>query len=144
MVKDTLRIKGLLQIFNAKTGELLFEKQNLVVNSGLNMVIDRLKVNTINPLSYIAVGTGDTPVTATDSALQTEILRKEIDDIDTVNNVLTAEAQFEDYEAIALWKEVGMFNASIGGVMFNRINISFNKTTQDAVRVLFTITLTAV
>lgn len=141
---ERIKVKGLLEIFNVRTGELLYRKQNLVVNTGLNLMIDRMKVNTKNPLSYCAVGTGANLVTATDSSLQTEIARKLIDNIDTVNNVLIATTQFEDYEAVANWKEVAMLNDSVGGVMFNRINIDFNKTTQDAVKVQFTITLSAV
>jgi len=145
MVKtnEGLKVKGKLQIFSVKTGKLLYEKDNLVVNVGLAWMIDNLKNNTLhNPLSHIEVGTGTNPVSPTDTSLQTPLLRKPIDDIDTVNNVLTAEAQFEDYEAVGNWKECGMFNASSGGEMFNRINIDFVKTTEDAVKVKFTITLT--
>lgn len=141
-MKEGLKIRGLLRIFSVKTGELLYEKENLVVNTGLNLMIDRLKNATNNPLTHIEVGTGTTVVTPLDTALETPLLRKAIDDIDTIENVLTAESQFEDYEAVAVWKEVGMFNAALGGTMFNRINISFDKTTEDAVRVQFTITVT--
>ena len=141
MVNEKLKITGKLEIFNDKTGEKLYEKKNLVVNTGLAMLVDRLKAPTPDVLSHIAVGTGATLVIATDTALETELLRKEIDDIDTVNNSLTAETLYQDYEALGTWKEVGMFNASSGGIMFNRINVNFEKTNEDAVRTKFTITI---
>jgi len=141
--KDSLKIKGKVEIFDLKTKEKLYEKDNLVVNTGLTLIIDRLKTNTINPLSHIAVGTGDTPVSATDTQLENEIMRKAISDIDTVGNILTAKTQFEDWEAIEHWREIAIFNAPAGGVMLNRVNIDFEKTTQDAVEVKFTLTITS-
>ena len=137
---ESLKIKGLLQIFNARTGELLYEKYNLVVNTGLALLVDNLKVSTGN-LTHIEVGTGATPVLSTDTALETPLLRKAISDIDTIENVLTAETIFTDLEAVGTWKEVGMFTAPSGGVMFNRINIDFVKDTSDPVRVKFTVTI---
>jgi hypothetical protein len=142
-LKDTIKIKGRLEIFNARTGELLFEKDNLVVNNGLNFIVDRLKSNTPNVLSHIAVGTNNTPVSSTDIQLYSELLRKAITDINTIDNVLTVETQYEDFEALGHWYECGVFNAITSGVMFNRIIIDFLKTTEDAVRVKFTFTITA-
>ena len=74
-------------------------------------------------------------------ALGTEIFRKVVSNIDTNGNVLTVETQIEDYEAVAVWKEVGIFNNISSGTMLNRIVIDFNKTTIDAVRIKFTITI---
>lgn len=137
---ETIKIKGLLQIFDANTNELLYEKSNLVVNSGLALMIDNMKVDT-DHLTHIAVGTGTTTVSPSDTTLETEIFRKVISDIDTIVNVLTAETQIETTEANAIWKEIGMFTASSGGIMFNRINIDFNKTSSDTVKIKFTITI---
>ena len=142
MVNENLKIRGRMEIFNSRTGKLLYEKNNLIVNTGLHYLIDMLKVNR-DPIGWIEVGTGTNVVSAGDTALQIPLMRKEVTDIDTIGNVFTAETQFEDLEAVAVWKECGMFNASSGGIMFNRININFDKTTEDAVRVKFTITLIA-
>lgn len=137
-MQDSVKVKGLLQIYNARTGELLYEKNNLVVNTGLALAVDNLKTPTAQ-LTHIAVGTGINAVQPTDTTLQTELLRKPIDDIDTIGNTLTAETLFQDLEALGVWKELGMFTAPSGGILFNRINISFTKTSEDAVLVKFTI-----
>ena len=48
--------------------------KNLVVNNGLNLVRDLLGGNALPP-SHIGVGTGTTPVVASDSAIETEVFR---------------------------------------------------------------------
>ena len=140
-MKEGIKVKGLLQIFDAKTNELLFEKNNLVLNTGLALMVDNMKVSTA-VLTHIAVGTGTTAVIATDTALETELYRKAVTNIDTLANVLTVETQMNAIEANAIWKECGILTASSGGILFNRINIDFNKTSADVVNIKFTITLT--
>ena len=144
MVKtiEGLNAKGILRIFNARTKELLYIKQNLVVNTGLAYIVDRMKTVPPDPINWIEVGTGTTLVDPTDTTLETPLLRKEVVDMDTIENTLTVNTLFENYEAVDNWKELGMFNAITGGVMFNRINIDFNKTSDDAVIVEFTVIIT--
>jgi len=143
--RESLGIRGKVEIFRQTNSgwEKAYEKDNLVVNGGLELIVDHLKDISKPVLTHIAVGTGATPVQPTDTILQTELLRKPIDDIDTIVNVLTAETLFENYEAVGLWKETGMFTQASGGIMFNRVNIDFNKTTADVVKVKFTVTTSA-
>lgn len=141
-MNSNVKVTGKVEIFSL-TGELMYSADNLVVDTGLNYMVDRMKVNTPDPVSHIAVGTDNTVVTAGDTALGVELARKAATDIDTALNVLTVETQFEDPEAIGHWYEAAIFNASSGGVMINRVNIDFIKDTTDAVVVKFTITYTA-
>jgi len=137
-----LKIKGRLTITNSRTGAVLLEKDNLVVGTGLSLIADRLKDNVQATLGWIAIGTGASTVSSTDTALQTEIDRKAATDIDAVDNVFEIEAEWLEGEAVTTWREVGIFNAVTGGVMFNRININFIKTLGDPVTVRFSITMT--
>ena len=136
---DSIKIKGKIQIF--RNGVLEYEKNNMVVNTGLNLLADLVK-GASSPLSHIEVGSGTTPVTEFDTTLETPILRKAVTDMDAVDNVLTVETQYEDYEANTTWGECGCFNAAVAGTMFNRINITFTKTAGDVVIVRFTFTFT--
>jgi len=140
-LREGLGIKGTLKILNAKTREVLYQKDNMVVNTGLAYIVDRMKIVPPDPIGWIEVGIGTTPVDPLDTTLETPLLRKAVIDMDTVENVLTVETLYERFEAIAVWKEIAMFNAVTSGVMINRINIDFNKEGDDAVIVQFTVTL---
>lgn len=144
MNKDGIRVTGLLEIFKLDrvSGNRIkvYEKKNLVVTTGLTLISDRLKTNSVNPLTHIAVGTGNTPVVPADVALQSELARKAVTDIDTIINVLTVETQFSETEANGTWEEVGIFNNLVAGTMFNRINVTYVKSSADPAIVRFTIT----
>lgn len=143
---EKLRIKGKVEIFERKNSKWIkvFENENLVVDTGLAFMMDRLKANSPDPIDYIAVGTDDTAVTAGDTTLNTELARKACYDIDAVANILYAETIFENGEAIGVWKETGMFNDTPAGVMINRVIIDFTKTGSIAAKVKFTVTLSNV
>ena len=137
---EGIKVTGRLTITNPRTGEVLYEKDNLVVNVGLEYIADRMKDNTADALGYIAVGTGATAVSATDTSLYAEIDRKAATSTDATDNTFVIDADWTEAEAVANWKEVAIFNAASSGVMFNRINVDFDKTAADPVNVQFTIT----
>ena len=129
--KERLIVKGRLELYRDIRGAWvrIRTKNNMVVNNGLALITDRLKDNGSNPINYIAVGTDSTAVVATDTTLGSELARKVCTDVDAVDNVLTAETIFGTGEAAGSWEEFALFNASSGGTMFNRINLSYTKTT---------------
>jgi len=141
MVNGSERIKvtGMVEIYNLRTGELMYVSRNLIVNSGLSMITDRLKAGTPNPVSHIAVGTDGTAAALTQTTLGSELARKVCSDISTAIGILTAETIFIDSEAIGHWRECGIFNSASSGTMLNRVVIDFDKTTIDGARVKFTI-----
>jgi len=135
-------IKGQLTIRNALTGEVLHQAENMVVDDGLELIADRMKDNTQAALGWIAVGTSNVTVAATDSALYAEIDRNAATVVNANLNTLEIETDFSAAEAVATWREVGVFNAAAAGVMFNRINIDFTKTAATPINVKFIFTWT--
>lgn len=144
---DKIVCTGRLRIFSRKEGEsawtLVVDKQNLVVNSGLALIADRLKDNVVNALSHIAVGTGTMVVSATDTALQTELFRKAFDNVDTPGAQLVADTTLGPAEGNGTWGECGIFNAGAGGTMYNRINVTYTKNAGEETKLEFTLTYAA-
>lgn len=143
-LSNKVRIKGRLEIFEYRQGEKVkvLEANNLVVNVGLEHIADRIQNNVQTPMSHIAVGTGSTPVTATDTTLQTELFRKINSNITATDNQYTIETDIDETEALGTWREAGIFNNSVGGTMLNRLNFTYVKGGQS-VNVKFTITFTS-
>jgi len=139
--KDNFTIKGKYRIRDAKTGEILFETKNLVVNTGLNLTLTQLAGTTSTPITHIAVGTSNIAATVSDTTLNTELYRKAVT-VSVENNILTASATFGLAEANDSWYELGMLTASSGGVMFSHANIVFQKLSDVAVTVEYISTLT--
>lgn len=80
--KDRLVIRGRGRIIErcAKTGRILRVQvaDNLIVDSGLAFLIDRLKGDTFNTASYFAVGTNATPAAPTQTGLISEVFRTQV------------------------------------------------------------------
>ncbi len=145
MLRDAINCIGTLRIYKRVEGDwkLELEKQNKVVNTGLAMIGDRLQSNSVSALSHIAVGTGATAVTATDTALQTELFRKAIDTSSTPGSSLIVSTVLGVTEGNGTYGEVGTFNASSGPTMFNRINVTYTKNSGEEVKIEFTFNFTA-
>jgi len=122
---------------------------NLIVNTGLDALKDRM----FNPstsqalIGYIAVGTGATPETATDTALVTEVVRQALAYTPGAPGVCVVDTTFPasgGYEPAAI-TEAGMFDAAAAGTMFSRKTFAaVNKTTPDTLKVTVTLTITPV
>lgn len=148
-ISDELDMRGRLQIkkFNPN-GELITEikADNFIVYTGRDLVAQLFLGQKIEPVKYIAVGTGNLAVNpVSDSKLQTEVFRKPIKAIDlskdlsdtpevTVTKegreiqqknrkvIISADLDFKEpgdqtYEL----REAGLFNAAKAGVMYNRV-----------------------
>jgi hypothetical protein len=114
---------------------------NLVVNTGLNLIRDRiLGLNDAKPITHMAVGTSDVVVTAVDVALGGEVFR----DIFTQITTFPASALIRYYlgpnsaNGVTLW-ESGLFNAD--NVMYARrvFGNSIVKTVNIATTINWTI-----
>lgn len=140
MINESIKIKGKLEILD-EAGNIIYSKKNLIVNTGLALIANRMIGDTPVALSHCAVGDDNTSVSATQSALVSEIFRKAKTADSAVGGVLTIDTKFESFEANFTWKEIGLFNASSGGDMLDRVAINFIKNNQS-VTVRFTITFT--
>lgn len=125
-MSDGIKVRGRFTIRNHETGELLYEKDNLIVDSGLNFLADHVGNNAIPALGWLAIGTGVNAVLATDVALGAEVFRKAFTTESTPTNTYRAVTTILPSEALVVWKELGTFNASSGGVMFNRIAVDYD------------------
>ncbi|WP_334849484.1 hypothetical protein [Nostoc sp.] len=149
-MSDELDMQGRLQIktFN-RDDELITEVKanNFIVYTGRDLVAQLFLGQKIDPVRYLAVGTGNLAVNPViDNKLQTEVFRKQIKAIDLSKDlsdtpevtitkegrdikqknrkvIISADLDFKEpgdqtYEL----KEAGLFNAAKdGGVMYNRV-----------------------
>ncbi len=137
-LNDHIDMKGRLRMqFRNRQGEMVRElaANNAIVLNGRDMV-SRMFLGPLfapNPISHLAVGTGALAVTADDTTLGTEVFRTTIvtpdptTDLSIVGTgedrrkklVITAELDFDD--ANFPLTEAGLFNAALGGDMYNRV-----------------------
>ena len=141
--KEGIKVTGRITISEYRNGKLIpvYEKNNLVVNVGLSHLADRMKDNTASVMSHIAIGTGSTPVTAADTALDTELFRRVAANITAGVNTYDMDMDVSEFEYNTTWREVAMFNNAAGGDMFNRTVIDYTKA-GISVNVKVTITFT--
>ena len=80
-VKEFAHIKGALEIIHRKADGSVSvrRKDNLILNAGFDFIADAIGKSASRPnvMSHIAVGTGTTEVAATQTALVTELSRKQ-------------------------------------------------------------------
>lgn len=138
------------------TGELLdeegnlkqkFVKHNLITNAGYNFIANCFGATTRpSPMEYIAIGSGTTAPALTQTALISQVLRKSATFSHATNATsFTLSTTFYAGEATGSLTEAGIFNASSGGTMFDRVTFPvINKQALDVVVITFTITFTEV
>ena len=103
---------------------------NSIVLSGRDLIAKLFVKEAIEPVSHVAVGTGTTPVQASDAILANEVFRKLIAPIDPSQHITTTDtskrkvtitAELDFGEANGALTEAGLFNAASAGVMYNRV-----------------------
>ena len=98
--------------------------KNMIVNTGLELALTRLKDASLNPVSHMAIGTSSTSESTTQTALGAETTRKSATiTVNTSSYFIQAQATFSSTE-INGTQEIGVFNASSGGKMFARKVVS--------------------
>jgi len=124
-VKDNVRLRGILKIEHFRNGKKIDERvyENLIVNVGKAQVAGLIGGVVTGTFGYIAVGTGTTSPSASDTALQSEVARVASTNTQVTTNVtndtLQMQATFTFTASYAI-TEAGIFNASTGGVMLAR------------------------
>lgn len=145
MIKDDLKATGIVNIkqYNS-TGNLIkdFTVDNLVVDSGINFIINRMYSNVENPMSHMAIGgLFGTPV-PTETTLGSEITRVALTSTTVVGNSIVFVATFGAGVGTGLIQEAGIFNAATSGTMLNRVSFgSVNKNSSDTIVITWTLTL---
>jgi len=124
--KETLKLKGKAEICLIKNGKII-EKEvidNLIVSAGKTRVANLIGGTNTTYFNYIAIGTGTTSPSDSDTALENEVKRKQA----TVSNnnnqeIFEATFDFDSSESYAI-TEAGIFDSASGGTMLDRLTFS--------------------
>lgn len=150
---ELLKVKGeiVLEFRNVKTGKVRrYVYKNMFVTYGKNAIAQRLAGQSVGEITYCAVGTGTTAPALGDTALQTELARKEISVRSYLNNVFTGQTFFTTSEANGTLREAGLFGTGVGrtpsvtpgsGQLFARAAINRVKTSNDTLTLSWTVTI---
>ena len=117
-MEDGFHFRGLVTIrINDKIVQVI---KNLVVDSGIEFIISRLKDSSADTMSHMAVGTGIAAPAGADTALGTEAGRVTLASSVTDGSKITYVASFPAGTATGALTEAGIFSASSGGTMLCR------------------------
>lgn len=86
--------------------------KNMMVQDGLNWMLDLVAGLAPGTIAYIAVGDDGTPTTLGDTQLRAEKARKTVTVVTRDSGAALAEVFFDKLEANFYWKELGLF---VGG-----------------------------
>lgn len=113
-----MNLKGHIKIFKGK--ELIFEKNNLIVDDGLDQVAALLDGSSVVPIDGIEVGDSNTPAAATDTTLVSALsnLKKPI--ITTTNNIMNCASSWFAGQATGTWAELGLWTGTWVGPVFTK------------------------
>lgn len=122
MWKDGVKIRGFVRIIDERTGKILREAQNVVVNTGISFIMSLLSGGTETPMTYTGVGSGSTPALTGDADLETIIGTRAAA---AVSSPTAYTIQFQTTYAAGVstgnWYEAGVFSAASGPKMLCRV-----------------------
>lgn len=140
MSNDFLSLRGDVSI--KLNDEIVLEKKNLIVQVGKNYLANAITANTTSPFTYMAVGTGTTPATTSDTTLTTELARLAFTSQSVTTNVVTLVTTYAAGTGTGAITEAGIFNASSGGTLLSHVVFSaINKGSVDSLTITWTITV---
>ncbi|MFU9046362.1 hypothetical protein ACNAUY_08205 [Acinetobacter tibetensis] len=123
----------------------VFHKDNIIVNAGFDFIADAIGKSASRPnaMGYIAIGTGTTAAAVAQTALVTEAARTAATYAHTTGTkVLTFTTTFAAGSGTGAITEAGVFNASSGGTMLDRVVFPvINKADADTLQITFTFTM---
>lgn len=136
---DKCGIQGKFEIFI--NGELVETIHNRVMNTVLDQFVEAYQGNSVDlEIAYLALGTGNTAITDTDTTLDTEIFRTPItDQIKTATGEIKTDFVVLDTEAIGSIEEIGIFGGSTAtasadtGTLISRILWTKVKTNSEEI-----------
>lgn len=146
-VKNTLKATGKVHLIlkdemgNIKQDMLV---SNLVVDTGLAHIVQRMKDTSSAVMSHMAIGTGTTEPTSSDATLISEISgsRQPLSSYTPTGTIITAIGTFLAGIGTGAITEAGIFNASSSGDMLARVTFPVvNKQSGDVLSISWAITL---
>lgn len=119
-----------------------FTHPNLVVDTGLNFIVSRMKEGAANPMSHMAVGAGSTATAPGDAALGSELGRSALSSVVVNANAIIYNASFPPGVGTGAITEAGILNAATAGTMLCRTVFPVvNKMLADSVSLTWTVTI---
>jgi len=147
MIQENMQLHGAMTIIVRRaTGEVeTVHQDNIIVNVGFDFIADAIGKSASRPsvMGFIALGTGTTAASSTQSALVTELDRNAATYAHTAGTkTLTFSADFVAGDATGAITEAGVFNAATAGIMFDRVVFPVvNKGADDSLTAVFTFTM---
>lgn len=144
---ETLKLKGELQVVLTGSDGIVREThdfKNLVVSTGLNFIVSRMKDTSATAMSHMELGTGSTAAAAGDTTLGTAISgsRSALTSTTVSTNTITYVASFAAGTGTGAVTEAGIFNASSAGTILARTVFPVvNKQSGDSMTVSWVITV---
>lgn len=147
MLKETPKASGTLEIvLRDKDGKVKDQRtvKNLVVDTGLAYIADRMADAAESAMSHMAVGTGSTAAAAGDTTLGTEAGRVALTSTTQTNEDVVYVATFSAGTGTGALTEAGLFNAASAGTMLCRTVFStVNKGSSDSLQITWTVSMAA-
>ena len=148
MINDDLKLRGDVAIvLKDKDGNIKDSREihNLVVSAGLTFICSRMAGTSAGVMSHMALGSGSTAASASQTDLVSILGSREALDSSTASsNTITYVSSFEAGEGTGAVVEAGIFNAASSGTMLCRTVFPVvNKQADDTMSGTWTITLTA-
>ena len=140
MSRIVLRGEVTIEVYD-KSGRLKDRRviKNLITNVGKAQVAGLINGVVTTPFKYIAIGTGTTAPSATDTALVSEVARTQATvgrtTTSVTNDTATLDATFTFTASYAI-TEAGIFDASTGGNMLSRVTFAaINVASGDSLKI---------
>lgn len=145
-ILESLKVKGNVSIVLDKADgtQENIDIKNLVVSTGLNFIVSRMKDTSQSAMTHMELGTGTTAAANADTALQAAIAgsRQGLGSTTVSGNQITYVASFAAGVGTGAVTEAGLFNAGSGGTMACRTVFPVvNKQAGDSMTVTWTVTV---
>lgn len=135
-----MKCEGILKIIDKGTRQVLLEKHNRFVTSGLNQIAAVINGESSELPGYIAVGTSPNAIADGQTSLQgTELSRQPFISHVRTGNSIELVAEFLAGVGVGVWEEAGIFSQADGGIMFSRSLLgTYTKKDLDSIEVHWT------
>lgn len=141
---DSLKAKGELSIVLTRADGRVdtTEVKNLVVDTGLNYILSRMKDTTLGAMSHMAIGAGNASAVLGNTALGNELGRVALTSTTVSANTVQYIATFGAGVGTGAVTEAGVFNAGNAGTLLCRTVFGVvTKDIGDSMIITWTITV---
>jgi hypothetical protein len=147
MLKEKPKATGTLEIvLRDQNGNVKDQRKvnNLVVDTGLAYIADRMADAAESAMSHMAVGTGSTAAASGDTTLETEAGRVALTSTTQTNEDVVYVATFSAGTGTGALTEAGILNGASGGTLLCRTVFStVNKGASDSLQITWTVSMAA-